>query len=93
MEKIGVVNLHFPWDSVLKREKCIATIVTKLKDKKSDYLFVMVDFNCGDNSDVIRMLLGECDVFGTKIYSEIGMAASDHYGVYAKIESVDKEEE
>lgn len=158
---IGVVNLHLPWDSVLKREKCIATIVSKLKDKKSDYLFVMGDFNCGDNSDVIRMMLGECsiqgieanpcfydlasasaqlsnscvkdtlnfrenprfynntievnqrfdrificntyprefpkliecDVFGTKIYSEIGIAASDHYGVYAKIESVDKDEE
>ena len=40
-----------------------------------------------------KLYQSECDVFGTKIYSEIGMAASDHYGVYAKIESVDKEEE
>jgi len=118
-----------------------------------DYLFFMGDFNCGDNSDVIRMLLGECtlygteanpqffdlaagyarisgipardtldffnnprykknsievssradriflqntfpnelpavlmcDIFGTEVYEEIGLAASDHYGVYAKV--------
>lgn len=160
-KRIGVVNLHLPWDSVLKREKCITTIVTKLKDKKWDYLFVMGDFNCGDNSDVIRMMLGdcsikgieenpcfydlasasaqlsnscvkdtlnfrenprfcnntvevnqrfdriflcntypgtfpkliECDIFGTKIYPEIEMAASDHYGVYAKIEGANIHEE
>lgn len=28
-----------------------------------------------------------CDVFGTKVYSEINLSASDHYGVYAVIES------
>lgn len=153
---IGVVNLHLPWDSVLRREKCISTIITKLEDKKSDYLFVLGDFNCGDNSDVIRMMLGdcliqgieanpcfydlasasaqlsnscakdtlnflknprfhtntieinqrfdriflrntyplkfpkliECDIFGTEAYSENGLSASDHYGVYARIERV-----
>ncbi len=49
---------------VIKKDSWITD--AKLKDKKSDYLFVMGDFNCGDNSDVIRMLLGECDVL---IYS------------------------
>jgi len=155
-KSIGVVNLHLPWDSVLCREKCIVSIINKLNDKKSDYLFVLGDFNCGDNSDVIRMMLGdcsihgteanpcfydlaaaatqlhgtsvkdtlnfrenpkfssntievnqrfdrifirntypcefpkllECDIFGTKIYSENGFAASDHYGIYAKIEGL-----
>lgn len=154
-KSIGVVNLHLPWDSALNREKCIVTIVSRLKDKKSDYLFVLGDFNCGDNSDVIRMMLGDCslrgidanphfydlasvsaqlrdsrakdtlnfrnnprfhrntievnqrfdrifirntypyefpklidcDIFGTKIYTENGLAASDHYGVYSKIKS------
>lgn len=32
----------------------------------------------------------ECDIFGNKVYSEIGLAASDHYGVYAKIESAEE---
>lgn len=157
-KRIGVVNLHLPWDSVLKRETCITAVMTRLKDKKSDYIFVLGDFNCGDNSEVIRMMLGdcsiqgveanphfydlaaasaqlsnshvkdtlnfrenprfhantievnqrfdriflrnpypfefpkliECDIFGNKVYSEIGLAASDHYGVYAKIDSAEE---
>lgn len=27
-----------------------------------------------------------CDIFGTEVYSEIGLSASDHYGVYAIME-------
>ena len=155
---IGVVNLHFPWDSVLSRERCLVSLIEKLKSKKSDYLFVLGDFNCGEHSDVIRMMLGdcsiqgieakpcfydlasaaaqlngtnvkdtlnfrenprfhsntieinqrfdriffrnpypsefpkliECDIFGTRVYLENGLAASDHYGVYAKIEGMEK---
>ncbi len=151
---IGIVNLHLPWDSVIHREDGIVSIITKMKEKKADYVFMLGDFNCGSNSDVIRMLLGncqiqgieanpcfydlahasaqlkgtcvkdtlnfrenprfadntievnqrfdrillqntypfefphliECDIFGTKVYSEISLAASDHYGVFAKIE-------
>ena len=147
--------MHLPWDSVIKREKYISNIVSKLTDKKCDYIFLLGDFNSGDNSDVVRMIMGdcslngieanpcfydlalasaqrrgvpanstldfynnprfsdntiemnqrfdriflrntypivfprliECDVFGTKVYSEINLSASDHYGVYAVIES------
>ena len=28
----------------------------------------------------------ECDIFGTEVYSEMNLSASDHYGVYAVIE-------
>lgn len=27
----------------------------------------------------------ESNIFGTKVYEQIGLAASDHYGVYAKL--------
>ena len=153
-KKIGIVNLHLAWDSILSREKSIIAIIEKLKEKKADYIFLAGDFNCGDNSDVIRMLIGdcaiqgveanpcfydlalaseqvngtcikdtlnfrknpifktntievnqrfdriflqntyplefphliECDIFGTKIYEENKLAASDHYGVFARLE-------
>ncbi len=150
---VGVVNVHLPWGSALERERSVVNLMKKLESKNYDYLFFMGDFNCGDNSDVIRMLLGECtlygteanpqffdlaagyarisgipardtldffnnprykknsievssrvdriflqntfpnelpavlmcDIFGTEVYEEIGLAASDHYGVYAKV--------
>lgn len=153
-KKVGIANLHLPWDSILLREKSILSVIEKLNEKKTDYCFILGDFNCGDHSDVIRMLQGdcliqgveakpcfydlalassqtngtavkatlnfknnprftantieinqrfdrillkntypeefpfllECDIFGTKIYEETGLAASDHYGVYAKLD-------
>jgi endonuclease/exonuclease/phosphatase family metal-dependent hydrolase len=152
--KVGILNLHLPWDSALAREEAIIKIIEKLKDKKADYIFMLGDFNCGDNSDVIRMLMGdcsfhgieanpcfydlalasaqingttvhntlnfrknprfvtntieinqrfdrillrntypvafpylrECNIFGTKVYEENKLAASDHYGVFAQLD-------
>lgn len=154
---IGIVNVHLPWDSVLSREQCMIHILNKIteknKEKKSDYTFVMGDFNCSATSDLQRMLLGECtidkteanpcffdlaysfasianrktkdtlnfrknprftgntieinqrfdrimlqntypnefpelyecDIFGTRVYEDIQLSASDHYGVYVKL--------
>lgn len=155
LKTLGIVNTHLPWDSVIKREKYISKIVSRLAEKNCDYVFVLGDFNSGNDSDVFRMLKGECslyeieanpcyydlalastevnetavkstldfrnnprfhdntieinqrfdriffrntypvkfprlvecDIFGTKVYSEINLCASDHYGVYAVIES------
>lgn len=154
-KNIGIVNCHLPWDSAINREKYISKIISKLDDKMCDYLFLLGDFNSGNNSDVFRFIMGECslyenetnpcfydlalaaaqvngfavkdtldfrnnprfldntieinqrfdriflrntypvkfprliecDIFGTEIYSEINLSASDHYGVYAVIES------
>ncbi len=63
---IAVVNVHFPWDSTLERERSIVNIMKKLESKNYDYLFFLGDFNCGNNSDVIRMMLGECTIYGTE---------------------------
>lgn len=152
-QKIGIVNLHLPWENALLRERCILAVLDKLQEKEADFVFLMGDFNCGDNSDVIRVLIGDCslqgkvaspcfydlsiayamrqgvrikdtldfctnprfrdntievnqrydriflqntyprefprlsesDIFGTEVYEQIGLAASDHYGVYAKL--------
>lgn len=153
-KSVGIVNVHLPWDSVLNREKCMGKILENVKAIKTDYLFIMGDFNCGVSSDIHRMMLGECtingieanpcyydlafsyaditgnkvcdtldfrenprfrgntietnqrfdrimlrntypndfpvlldsNIFGTKVYEDIGLAASDHYGVYVQLE-------
>lgn len=153
-QKIAVVNVHLPWDSVLSREHEIIKIVNAVDKKTYDYVYMAGDFNCSDFSDVQRFLLGECtlnncealpcwfdlasayaeitdkkaentldfrknprfkentietnsrfdrillqntypqqfpvlnrcNVFGTAIYEDIALAASDHYGVVVEME-------
>lgn len=153
-QKIAVVNVHLPWDSVLSREHQIIKIVNAVDKKTYDYVYMAGDFNCSDFSDVQRFLLGECtlnnceslpcwfdlasayaeitdkkaentldfrknprfkgntvetnsrfdrillqntypqqfpvlsrcNVFGTAIYEDIALAASDHYGVVVEME-------
>lgn len=65
-KEIAIVNLHLPWDSALERERQITEVVLKLKSLKCDLLFVVGDFNCADNSDVHRFLLGECTLNGVE---------------------------
>ena len=81
-QKIAVVNVHLPWDSVLSREHQIIKIVNAVDKKTYDYVYMAGDFNCSDFSDVQRFLLGEC----TAIYEDIALAASDHYGVVVEME-------
>lgn len=151
---IGIVNLHLPWDSVLRREKQIKDIIATINEEKLDYVLMAGDFNCSDTSDVHRFLTGdcslgnmeanpnwydlalsyagvtgtkaeytlnfrenprfkgntietntrvdrillrntyphefptlkECTVYGERIYEDIGLSASDHYGVVAEID-------
>ena len=149
-QKIAVVNVHLPWDSVLSREHQIIKIVNAVDKKTYEYVYMAGDFNCSDFSDVQRFLLGECtlnnceslpcwfdlasayaeitdkkaentldfwknprfkgntvetnsrfdrilypqpfpvlsrcNVFGTAIYEDIALAASDHYGVVVEME-------
>lgn len=153
-QKIAVVNVHLPWDSVSSREHQIIKIVNAVDKKTYDYVYMAGDFNCSDFSDVQRFLLGECtlnncealpcwfdlasayaeitekkaentldfrknprfkgntvetnsrfdrillqntypqqfpvlsrcNVFGTAIYEDIALAASDHYGVVVEME-------
>lgn len=60
--KIGIVNLHLTWENALLREKFILEVLDNLQEKETDLVFLMGDFNCGDNSDVIRVLMGDCSL-------------------------------
>lgn len=62
--KIGIVNLHLPWDSVRERERQIARIVTRINEQELDAAFLLGDFNCSETSDVHRYLKGECLLSG-----------------------------
>lgn len=59
-KRIGIVNLHLPWESERKRECQIVNIVEQMSTMKTDYMLLTGDFNCSVNSDVQRYLLGEC---------------------------------
>ncbi len=152
-KKIGISNIHLPWDSVAERERQIVEIIKLIDKEVCDFAYIAGDFNCTDTADVQRFLIGECllegneakpcwydlarayaqftqsDVeytmnfcenprfkdnrielnarvdrillrntypndfpilsscktFGKKIYEDIGLAASDHYGVVVEI--------
>lgn len=45
LKTLGIVNTHLPWDSVIKREKYISKIVSRLAEKNCDYVFVLGDLN------------------------------------------------
>lgn len=62
--KIGVVNLHLPWDSVLERERQIVEIVSCIGERELDAAFLLGDFNCSETSDVHRFLVGDCLLAG-----------------------------
>lgn len=62
--KIGIVNLHLPWDSVRERERQIAWIVSRINELELDAAFLLGDFNCSESSDVHRFLKGDCLLSG-----------------------------
>ena len=59
-KKVSVINIHLPWNSALKREQQIVSIVTAVNKKRYDYVYLVGDFNCNDSADVQRFLRGEC---------------------------------
>lgn len=54
-----ISNVHLPWDSALKQEKAIVSIMDKIGNSQADYALLMGDFNCSDNSSVHRFLKNE----------------------------------
>lgn len=64
---IGILNLHLPWDSALMRQYQIVRINERLREYTADYQFILGDFNCSDNSEIHRYLLGDCTIDGTEV--------------------------
>lgn len=54
-----IVNLHLPWDSAIKREESIVKIIKTTTSMKSNFQFILGDFNCSDHSSVQGFLLGD----------------------------------
>lgn len=56
---ILIVNVHLPWDSILKKEKNIVNIIEEIKTLDTDYAFLAGDFNSSDSSSVHHFLTGQ----------------------------------
>ena len=76
-----VVNVHLPWDSVIRKEQCIVDIIKEVDSIKADYAILTGDFNCSGNSSVHYYLTGE----RTLLNSEANPCWDDIAEVYAEI--------
>lgn len=54
-----VVNVHLPWDSIIRKEQYIVEIIGETAKIKADYAILTGDFNCSENSSVHQYLTGE----------------------------------
>lgn len=81
---VGVVNLHLPWDSVIKREQQIRDLTVEVGQESVDYVLMAGDFNCSDMSDVQRFLMGDCllgNVEANPRWYDLAVASADRTGV------------
>ena len=62
-----VANLHLPWDSIIKKEKHIISILQEIKKINTDYAFLAGDFNCTEKSSVHNYLKGETTLNNTEV--------------------------
>lgn len=63
-----VVNVHLPWDSVVKQENAIIEIMEKTRQMQADYMFILGDFNNSENSSIYRFLRNEQSLQGCEAY-------------------------
>lgn len=63
-----VVNVHLPWDSVLRRERIAVHIMDQIRCKKHDCVFLAGDFNSSADSSVHRFLLNQQSLAGREAY-------------------------
>lgn len=57
--RILVINVHLPWDSILKQEHLIIDIIKKAETITCDYAFLMGDFNASAESSVHHFITGQ----------------------------------
>ena len=63
-----IVNVHLPWGKASLREKIIVDVVKKITKVNADFVFLMGDFNCSEDSSVHRFLLNEQSLLGNDAY-------------------------
>lgn len=67
-KSLTLVNVHLPWDSVVKQEDAIVEIVEKTRQLQTDYMFILGDFNNSENSSIYRFLKNEQSLQGCETY-------------------------
>lgn len=67
-KNFALINIHLPWDSIIKQENAIVEIVEKIKQLRADYMFILGDFNNSENSSVYRFLKNEQSLQGCETY-------------------------
>ncbi len=67
-KNVILVNVHLPWDSVIKQENAIVEIVEETRQLRSDYLLISGDFNNSENSSIYRFLKNEQSIGGCEAY-------------------------
>ena len=63
-----LINVHLPWDSIIKQENAIVEIIEKTRQIQTDYMFILGDFNNSENSSVYRFLKNEQSLQGCETY-------------------------
>jgi len=63
-----VVNIHLPWDSVLRREEMIVHITDQISREMRDYTLLAGDFNSSADSSVHRFLKNQQSLAGQEAF-------------------------
>ncbi|MCI9322258.1 MAG: hypothetical protein HFH81_03195 [Lachnospiraceae bacterium] len=67
-KSIILINVHLPWDSVIKQENTIVEITERTRQIQTDYMFILGDFNNSENSSIYRFLKNEQSLQGCEAY-------------------------
>ncbi len=85
---ILIASVHFPWKSVLKREYSIINIIAILNNIKSDYKFILGDFNCSPSSNVYRYLAGDISLNNTEAspyWTDLAKVSNEYLGIQIEV--------
>lgn len=67
-KRLILINVHLPWDSVIKQENAIVEITESTRQIQTDYLFILGDFNNSENSSIYCFLKNEQSLQGCEAY-------------------------
>ena len=83
-QRVGVANLHLPWDSPLQRERETVALLDWLRAEACDQLLLMGDFNTSPRASVHGFLLGDCTLSGAEArpcFYDLAQSFAQHQGV------------
>ncbi len=81
--KMALVNVHYPYDSALAKEKGAIHSQDIALDQEVSFRFILGDFNCDDSSSVHHFLKGARSLHGAEAkpyWIDLGEVAEEHHG-------------